>query len=553
MLAGAVPFSAERARQYRAAGLWNGSTFPAMLHDSVLRRGEHVAVVDASGCSLTYRQLEHASRVVAARMRAAGVGDRDRVVLQLPNVLEFLPVLFGVFRIGAVPVFALPAHRRESIAHFVRHADAVALITVERHLRDPLGDVARAVQEELRGEGRELLVITHPEQLMEEPADGVGEELTRCAAIDAEDVAFLQLSGGTTGTPKMIPRTSDDYMLTLRLSDEICAVDQDAVYLAALPIAHNFTMSSPGVLGTLRAGGTVVVAPTPAPDVCLPLIRRERVTITALVPPMALLWARHVPQDPDVLASLRTLLIGGAKLTDAAAERIAAAMPCRLQQVFGMAEGLVNYTRLDDPLEVVLHTQGRPMSEHDEIRIVDEQDRPVPRGTVGDLLTRGPYTINGYYRAEETNRVSFTSDGFYRTGDLVRMREDGCLVVEGRSKDLINRAGEKIVAAHVEDVLLRDRRILDVLVVPVPDDVLGERVVAVLRLQGHALPADALEPAPAEVARRVRRQVRDSGLPAFCAPDECVLAGDFPMTAVGKSSRRDLRRMLARRIASAAS
>src|SRR5690606_32527412 len=193
--------------------------------------------------------------------------------------------------------------------------------------------------------------------------------------------------------------------------------------LAALPAAHNFPMSSPGFLGVLHAGGTVVLAPDPSPKSALALIETERVTITAVVPPIALLWldaVEHGTQRDRDLSSLRVLQVGGAKFAPEAARRVRPVLGCTLQQVFGMAEGLVNYTRLDDPEDIATTTQGRPLSPADEIRIVDDADRPVPDGEVGHLLTRGPYTIRGYYRADEHNAAAFTADGFYRTGDLVR-------------------------------------------------------------------------------------------------------------------------------------
>lgn len=137
------------------------------------------------------------------------------------------------------------------------------------------------------------------------------------------------------------------------------------------------------------------------------------------------------------------MLVGGSKFSAEAAKRVRPVFDCQLQQVFGMAEGLVNYTRLDDPDEIVIYTQGRPMSPYDEVKIVDNEDQELPIGETGHLLTRGPYTIQGYYKAPEHNEKAFTKDGFYRTGDIVRCTKDGYLIVEGRAKDQINRGGEK--------------------------------------------------------------------------------------------------------------
>lgn len=147
-----------------------------------------------------------------------------------------------------------------------------------------------------------------------------------------------------------------------------------------------------------------------------------------------------------------------------------------------MAEGLVNYTRLDDPEDTIVHTQGRPMSPFDEIKIVDEKGRELGPGQTGEPLTRGPYTIRGYYKAEEHNAKAFTEDGFYRTGDLVKVNSSGYLIVEGRAKDQINRGGEKVAAEEVENHLLAHPGVLDAAVVSMPDQFLGERACAYIIL-----------------------------------------------------------------------
>jgi 2,3-dihydroxybenzoate-AMP ligase len=352
---------------------------------------------------------------------------------------------------------------------------------------------------------------------------------------DPSALTFLQLSGGSTGAPKLIPRTADDYLYSVRASAEICGLDEATVYLCALPVAHNFPLSSPGILGTLAAGGRVVMCPRPDPETAFALIRREGVTITALVPPLALVWLDAATRVGGGLPSLRLLQVGGAKLTAEVARRVRPTLGCRLQQVFGMAEGLVNYTRFNDPDDVVSTTQGRPISPDDEIRIVDDADRDVPPGEVGHLLTRGPYTIRGYYRADEHSATAFTVDGFYRTGDLVRRAPTGHLVVTGRVKDQINRGGEKIAAEEVENHLLAHPGVHDAAVVAVADPYLGERSCAFVVPR-----TDADRPTGAQL----RAFVRARGLAAYKVPDRVELVEEFPVTGVGKVSRAELRAAL---------
>ena len=300
-------------------------------------------------------------------------------------------------------------------------------------------------------------------------------------------------------------------------------------------------MSSPGYLGAMCVGATVVMATSPSPDACFPLIAREGVTITGLVPPLALLWMQAAANTAHDISSLQVLLVGGAKFLPEAARRVRRELNCTLQQVFGMAEGLVNYTRLDDPEHLIVETQGRPISPDDEVRIVDDQDVPVAEGEIGNLLTRGPYTIRAYHNDDAANARSFTDDGFYRTGDVVRRTPEGYLVVMGRATDHINRAGEKISAEEVEDHLLAHPAVFDAAVVSTPDDYLGERTCAFIIPNG---------PAPRGV--EIKAWMRKRDIAEFKVPDQIVFVEDFAITAVGKISRRELRAALRQRLLDAA-
>ncbi|MFD3440306.1 (2,3-dihydroxybenzoyl)adenylate synthase [Streptomyces sp. NPDC058685] len=535
----APTWPAAYAERYRAAGYWQGETFGQMLAARAQEFPDRVAVVDPAGEGRrwTYGELDRRADRLAAGFLAAGIGPGDRVVVQLPNIAEFFEVVFALFRIGALPVFALPAHRETEIRYFCEFSEAVAYVIADRHEGFDHRELATRVTAQ-NTTLRHVFVVGDPGghtalgSVPREPDD----RLHSHRGPQASDVAFLQLSGGSTGVPKLIPRTHDDYLYSVRASNEICAVDESSVHLVVLPAAHNFPLSSPGSLGTLCAGGRVVLCPAPAPDTAFPLIESEGVTITGLVPPLALLWTEAAPHTSHDLSSLEVLLVGGAKLSEEAARRIGPVLGCALQQVFGMAEGLVNYTRLDDDEETVVTTQGRPISPDDEVRIVDEEDRDVPPGGTGHLLTRGPYTIRGYWRAPEHNARSFTPDGFYRTGDIARSTPSGHLVVEGRAKDQINRGGEKIAAEEVENVILGHPAVHDVSVVSVPDDYLGERSCAYVILRPDA----ELRPAA------VRRYVRERGLAAYKVPDRVEFVEAFPSTGIGKVSKKDLRTTAAR-------
>ncbi|MFD9355186.1 (2,3-dihydroxybenzoyl)adenylate synthase [Streptomyces sp. NPDC060031] len=550
-----------QADRYREAGYWQGRPLGDFLAGHARTIGTATALV-AEGEQLSYAGLDRRAGHLAAGLAALGIAPGDRIVLQLPNTPEFFVLLFAALRIGAVPVLGLPAYRRSEAVHLCEHSGAVAYV-VPAADPDPASDFDyRALAEEVREQVpglRHVLVAGGdggPHTALAD-VEGAGRRSPlppgAFAVPDPRGPAVLLVSGGTTGLPKLIPRTHDDYAYNVRASAELCALHPGTVYLAALPVAHNFALACPGAIGTLLAGGTVVLSASPDPETVFPLIERHRVTVTAVVPPLAALWSQAAEWSPEDLGSLVLLQVGGARLGPETARRVQSTLGCELQQVFGMAEGLLCMTRPGDDAERTATTQGRPLSPDDEIRVVDTDGRDVPGGEVGELLTRGPYTLRGYYRAEEYNRTAFTADGFYRTGDLVRMLPGGDIVVEGRRKDLVNRGGDKVSSDELEGHLRAHPAVLDAAVVPVPDDYLGERTCAWVVLRERSagpgeLPAGADADADVFGPGGLDAFLDERGLAPYKKPDLVHFVGSLPLTAVGKLDKR----LLARRAAEAA-
>ncbi|MDG4799978.1 AMP-binding protein [Micromonospora sp. WMMD980] len=523
------------AERYRSAGYWTGAPFGDLLHEWATRHAGRTALVDGER-RWTYRQLDDAVDRVSAGLRRLGLRRGDRVVVQLPNRAEFVEVWFALQRLGAVPVHAMPGHRYAEIAHLAALSGAAGYVIADRHL----GFDYRALAARIRAERRDLDEPLEHVVVVGDPGDSgftAYRDLTGAVpAVGSDDgpaagdLALLLLSGGTTGLPKLIPRTHDDYAYNARAGAQVCGLTPEDVYLAILPIAFNFTFACPGVLGTLMSGGTVVIAPNPSPATAFRLIARERVTFTSINPPLVPHWfAEHADSGAD-LSSLRFVQVGSARLADDLARRFTPTLQVAVQQVYGMAEGLINYTRLDDPADLICTTQGRPCSPADEVRVVDPIDgSPVDEGDVGELLTRGPYTLRGYYRADAAAEASFTPDGFYRTGDLVRRLPSGHLNVVGRVKDQINRGGEKIAATEVEGHLLAHPLVRQAALVGVPDAQWGEAPVAVL-----VCPDD--RPSLADLTGFLRGR----GLAAYKLPDRIRFETAMPLTAVGKIDKKAL-------------
>jgi salicylate---CoA ligase len=544
---GVVPWPEEEARRYVAQGWWRGLALGAEVTAVADAHADAIALVDGD-VRLTYRSLTSRADALASRLvDELGLARDDRIVVQLPNCWQFVVLTLACLRAGIVPVMALPAHRQHEMSYLAAHSEAAAL-AVPATLR---GFDHATMAEDLR---EQSATLEHVLVVGDEIRSG-HVDLTALCAESADDqgcrarwnadqpasrsVAVFLLSGGTTGLPKLIARTHDDYAYNARASAALCGLGPDSVYLVSLPASHNFPLACPGILGALLTGGRVVMLPSPEPERAFATIAGEGVTVTAAVPVVAQRWLAHAAeQGAQDLAPLQLLQVGGARLADEVARKVRPVLGCTLQQVFGMAEGLLNYTRLDDPDDVICATQGRPMSEGDEVRIVDALDDEVPDGTPGALLTRGPYTPRGYYRAAEQNARAFTSDGWYRSGDIVRRRPDGNFVVEGRDKDMINRGGEKISAEEVENLAYQLPQIAHVAAVAMPDAVLGERVCLFA----------VVKPGATLSLEDVRQSMAAAGVAPFKWPEHLEIVAELRTTKVGKIDKKALREDIAQRL-----
>ena len=535
VLDGFVPFPEDRAATYRAAGYWTGRTVDSILADAARRWPDRIAVLDAKGgARLSYVDLEEQANRVAAGLRALGVTAGDRMLLQLPNSCQFAVALFGLLRAGAIPVMCLPGHRAAELSHFAAVSEATGLLIPDAAAGFDYPAMARA------------LVADHPAltHVIVDGDPGPFVSWTRLrdhgpadppeTHADPESPALLLVSGGTTGTPKLIPRTHNDYVFNATASAELCRLTSDDVYFVVLSAGHNFPLACPGLLGAMTVGATTVFGTDPSPEAAFAVIAEHGVTVTALVPALAKLWAQACDWEPLIPKSLRLLQVGGARLEPDDARAVRAALTPGLQQVFGMAEGLLNYTRLDDPPEVVDHTQGRPLCADDELRVVDGAGDPVAPGEEGELLVRGPYTLNGYFRAERDNARSFDPRGFFRSGDLIRLRHDGYLVVTGRVKDVICRGGETISAADLEEQMLRHPAIYSAAAVPLPDQYLGEKICAAVVFTG-----------PEVTLAELNAYLDERGVATHARPDMLVAMPTLPTTPVGKIDKRAIARHVA--------
>jgi 2,3-dihydroxybenzoate---[aryl-carrier protein] ligase len=539
MLEGVVPFPPEFAKRYRDRGYWRDLSIAQEFARVFERYADRIAVVDRD-TQFTYAQIDRISERLALNLLDAGLAPLDRVVVQLPNVAEFVFLYFALQKIGCIPIAALATHRFLEVSQFAKLSGAAACVTPDRHADFDFTDMVRRVRSETPSVKLGIVLGNAPSGFL-----SLGDLVTReprrrpdelrALEIDPTDPAIFQLSGGTTGVPKLIPRTHNDYAYNSRLAVQVCEVTGDSVLLLALPIAHNLPLACPGLQGYLLQGGKVVLSASTKPEDLFRLIERHRVTHLKVVPALLIRLINDAAIGKYDLSSLRVIQSGGQRMQPEVRMRtkrlIASAT---VQENFGMSEGMLFFVRLDDPEDVRMETCGRPLSPDDEVRLVDDEGREVAPGEVGELTCRGPYTLRGYYGVPEYNARQFTPDGFYRSGDLMRLHPSGNYVVEGRKKDLINRGGEKISAEEIENLILAHPAVQNIACVAMPDPNLGEKMCAcVIPKKGRNLSLQELV-----------EFLKDKEIAKFKLPERLEILPDFPVSTFGKVSKKALVEMV---------
>ena len=537
MLDGCTPYPAEFRERYIREGYWRAETISQAVTAAAAEHLDRAAVVDHRRM-LTFAQLLNEARSFRDILIANGLRGGDRIIIQLPNCTEFASLTLACADVGIIPVMALPALRRAELEYLAKLSDAKAIAIAPEYRGFDHAALSRELKRNIPSL-RCIFSITPAPDCVDLVQGTAKLTASRAKDVDPFDVALFLLSGGTTGLPKLIPRTHADYLYNARAAAKVCALDATSRIVIALPAEHNFPLAAPGLLGALLTGAAAILTQTTRADELAATIARERITHLPCVPTLAMALLDLPEKNRHQLESLRVITVGGQRLQEPTARALRRALPSLVvQQVFGMAEGLICYTHLEDSDEVACSTQGRPLCAADEICIVDASGRPVQPGELGELWCRGPYTIRGYYRAADRNAESFTADGFYRTGDLVRQDASGNLTVEGRIKDQINRGGEKISAEEVEAHLIAHPAIATAAVVAMPDRALGERACAFVTIKANSvLTLDVL-----------RDFLAARGVARYKWPERLEIIEAMPLTNVGKIKKAELRRAIEMRI-----
>jgi len=492
-LEGFTPYKKKDAERYTKFRWWAGLTFGDLLDRAADIHPEKEAFVDGKP-RLTYGEALERTNKLAIGLMDLGIRPLDRVLVQLPNWNEFVSAYFAIQKIGAITVLLIDRYRQFEINRLISLTGATSWIVASQYKSVNYGPIIQDVLKEhpqvrnvitVRGDGAKK-PFKRLERLMEK-AKLTEANLARLAKRrpDPTQVAHMGPTGGTTGAPKIVPRTHNSLINGIEYCSKSWEQSIEDINLLAGPIGHDLTFSK-GFIGTLTTLGKVVfLDSTENKDIC-ETIEREKVTSIIWVPTLAQRLLQYEDLYKYDLSSLKKMhSAGGASHPDLVKE-VTEKLKMKFFNGYGGTEGMTTITRPRDPLEVICSTVGRPTCPFDTYKVIDSKGKALPLGSEGELVLKGPGVFTGYYNNPEENKKVFTRDGFFRTGDLARINERGYIILTGRIKEMINRGGESISATEIERLITRHPDVAAVAVIPMPDPLMGERVCAYIQPKSGA-------------------------------------------------------------------
>jgi 2,3-dihydroxybenzoate-AMP ligase/mycobactin salicyl-AMP ligase len=530
--------SEEDAEKYSKFGWWPGITFGDMLDKAADLYLAKEALVD-DRVRLTYSKLQERVNRLATGLISLGIEKGDPVLLQLPNWAEFVYSFFALQKIGGIPVLLISGYRQLEVSHLCRLTEAKAWIVPDVYRKIDylsfIGEVKKANPQlkhiiSVRAHGQDKDFTTSLERLMEPELSANDRRELAIRRPEPTDVSHIIPSGGTTGLPKGIPRTHNDYICNVEYVARAGEMNSDDIWLVTVPVGHNLALLVGTIPSVLRGGKLVLLDSTRPGDICS-AIQRERVTFMPIVPSLLKRIVGFEELGDYDLSSLKKVAAGGEASSPELIRQVYQKLGCKYINEFGMVEGLLCRTRLDDDFETVANTVGRPCCPYDQVKILDSEGKELSLNTDGELSAKGPCIFAGYLKNPEENRKVFTANGFFRTGDLARIDDSGNIRITGRIKDIIIRGGENISPAQVEELLLTHPGIADAAVIGMPDKELGEKVCA------YVQPVAGVKPDPEEI----KRFMESKGASKLLIPERFEFIDALPMTEAGKHDKKALR------------
>ena len=545
LIDGFTPYVDPDVEKYNRMSWWPGLTFGDLLDRAADMFPDKLAYVDAVG-RLTYSQTRDRADRLAVSLIGLGIQPTDRVLVQLPNWKEFAIAFFALQKIGAIDVLLIDRYRPYEIKHMAELSEATTWILPEKYKKTDYLPIVEEVQKDcpglkniifVRGAGQSNHLKL--DKLIDD-ADLSGARLSELKnrRPDPMQVAHMGPTGGTTGLPKLVPRTHNDLICASDFCARAWEMDLQDVCLLAGPIGHDLTFSK-GFLGSIVTyGRCVFLDSTRHEDIC-ETIENEKITTIVWVPTLAKRLVGFERLTDYDLTSLKRMHCGGGASLAPLIHDVWDKLACQFFNGYGATEGQTCITRSDDDPETVKATVGRPSCPYDSYKVVDSKGSALPPNTPGELVLKGPGVFTGYYKNPEENKKVFLPDGYFRTGDVARIDEKGYITLCGRLKEMINRGGESISATEIEKLISEHPEVVIVAVVAMPDPQMGEKACAYIQA---ASGADMN-------FENIISFLRDRGSSVLHLPERIEFIDKMPLTKTGKIDKQVLERDIRQKIA----
>ncbi len=499
-----------------------GMNWGLLLERHAQKRKNKLALVFEDK-KFTYGELNDLVNQMANYLWKLGIKKGDRVGIYLPNCWEHIVAHFGILKIGAIVIPFNPMYKAYEIQYMLEDSGAETIVTIP--------ELYPHVQEAERSRKLKNIIVSGPPEpgrwsfgdILKEPRTWEHE----IPIDESEDLALLQYTSGTTGKPKGAMLTYHSVFSNVRTNTNLYDYDETDVQLIVLPLFHSFGIFS--VYYSIYVGGLIILVRRYDGEFVLALIDQYRVTSFFCVPPMLLGFLAVKNPERFTLHSLRVCLCGAAVMPVELMKRVRELLGVEVVDGYGLTEsyGFIMTPYLDR-FRYKPGSIGIPIPIQ-EVRLVNDQDEEVPMGEVGEIVTRGPMVMKGYWNKPQETAEALRN-GWLHTGDLARMDEDGYYYIVGRKKEMIISSGFNVYPKEIEEVLYQHPKIADAAVIGVPHEYRGEVVKAYIILK------PGVQAAPEEIVEYCR-----SKLAVFKAPTLVEFREDLPRTASGKVLKRILR------------
>ncbi len=517
-------------------------TLAQVLEETATQYPEHPAVV-YEGKTTTYGDLSQAVTRLAAGLIKMGIEPGDKVAIWMPNLPEWISAYFAIARAGGVVVPMNTRYKTNEVRYILANSEAKAVFFTPGFLGIDFAGMLRDVQDDLPELAEMIAVGEQAEgarsfgEVLElgEDERALAELERRQSAIDPRGCVFILYPSGTTGSPKGAMLSHHNMAENARQITEVLKTTPEDKFLLVVPFFHCFGCVM-GILGAVTWGAAIFPMPVPRPEETLRLVQDEGVSVLYGVPTMFVQWleAQRAAQRegrPYDLSSLRTGIMAGAPCPVEVMRGAIDELGCNACICYGLTEAspVITMTRFEDSVERRVETVGRPLPGV-EVRVVDDQRKPLPVGDAGELACRGDNVMLGYWKNPQATEEMIDEKGWLYSGDLATIDEDGYVRIVGRKKDMIITGGFNVYPAEIEEVLFTHPGVQNVAVIGVPDEVMGEVAMAfIIPREGHTVE-------PQQVAEFCAQRVA-----GFKVPRYVVVAPEFPMTPSGKVQKFRLR------------